>query len=553
MKKTFQWKRLASMTLVAMLAAATFTSCGGETQKTETSGTTSTTSGEASGKTEAAFTRNEKGYPDLQGETFQIWFSMQPDQAKYCTDLTQYTVIQELEKDFNCNLEFQYPPVGQAQDNFSIMIAGGEWPDIIFSGGIGYYPGGVGMAIDDGVAVDPTPYINETNTPNFLAKLSENPDLEKMFVDDNGRMINFGSKIAGSKETELEYVGPLIRKDMLEATGMEVPTTVEQWHEMLTKMKENGVEYPLALNGSGWQVDRTCDFVGSAYGVSIEGYYVKEDGTIGYGMAEPGFKDYLTTMSQWYSEGLINPDFMNQTIDDVQALVGSGKSGAAVMHLSDYANKYYQTTEKANADTAMVPAQYPVLNEGDSLTRFNTGMVSLADAKTITTKAENPLACIYFLDGLYMKDIDLMMGYGVEGTAYTLKDGVPYVIPQTADTTNEEKFQYGPGQFHTTESNYLESIYANQYGCGVEALDLWKQGTNDATMPNAISYTTEENDTISKYQTDLDTYVQEMFLKFMTGVESLDNFDAYVAHLDELHLQDLIAVKQAAYDRYMAR
>ena len=44
-----------------------------------------------------------------------------------------------------------------------------------------------------------------------------------------------------------------------------------------------------------------------------------------------------------------------------------------------------------------------------------------------------------------------------------------------------------------------------------------------------------------------------MFLKSMTGTEPLDNFDAFVAHLDELHLQDLLAVKQAAYDRYLAR
>ena len=164
------------------------------------------------------------------------------------------------------------------------------------------------------------------------------------------------------------------------------------------------------------------------------------------------------------------------------------------------------------------------------------------------------MACIYFLDGLYIKDIDLMMGFGVEGVAYNMENGVPMNVPQAADATDEEKFQYGPGQFHATESMYMDQIL-NQYsyGCDAEAFDLWKQGTEDGVLPSAITYTDEENETISKYQTDLDTYVQEMFLKFMTGTEPLDNFDAFVAHLDELHLQDLLAVKQAAYDRYLAR
>lgn len=556
MKKSF--RKLVTLSLAAMLAASALAGCGGDggSSAASDSGSSSAagTDSSASGETEAAFQRNEKGYPDLEGATISIWYAMHPDLAKYCSDLHQFTVIQQLEEDFNCTLEIQYPPVGQEQDNFSIMLAGGEWPDIIFSSGVsGYYPGGVGMAITDGVALDPTPYINETNTPNFL-NIMEEYDAEKLFVDDNGRMINFGSKICNNEETKLEYVGPLIRKDYLEATGLDVPVTVDDWYEMLTAMKANGVQYPLALNGSGWQVDRACDFIGSAYGVSIEGYFVKEDGTVGYGMAEPGFKEYITTMNKWYSEGLINPDFMNQNIDDVQSLMGSGSSGAAVMHLADYNTKYFQTTEVSNPDAALVPAQYPVLNEGDPLTRFNTAAVSLADGKTITTTAEDPMACIYFLDGLYIKDIDLMMGFGVEGVAYNMENGVPMNVPQAADATDEEKFQYSPGQFHATESMYMDQIL-NQYsyGCDAEAFDLWKQGTEDGVLPSAITYTDEENETISKYQTDLDTYVQEMFLKFMTGTEPLDNFDAFVAHLDELHLQDLLAVKQAAYDRYLAR
>ncbi len=206
MKKSF--RKLVTLSLAAMLAASALAGCGGDggSSAASDSGSSSAagTDSSASGETEAAFQRNEKGYPDLEGATISIWYAMHPDLAKYCSDLHQFTVIQQLEEDFNCTLEIQYPPVGQEQDNFSIMLAGGEWPDIIFSSGVsGYYPGGVGMAITDGVALDPTPYINETNTPNFL-NIMEEYDAEKLFVDDNGRMINFGSKICNNEETKLE-------------------------------------------------------------------------------------------------------------------------------------------------------------------------------------------------------------------------------------------------------------------------------------------------------------------------------------------------------------
>ena len=44
-----------------------------------------------------------------------------------------------------------------------------------------------------------------------------------------------------------------------------------------------------------------------------------------------------------------------------------------------------------------------------------------------------------------------------------------------------------------------------------------------------------------------------MQLKFITGQESLDNFDAYIEQLKDLGIEEWIAVEQAAYDRLQAR
>ena len=44
-----------------------------------------------------------------------------------------------------------------------------------------------------------------------------------------------------------------------------------------------------------------------------------------------------------------------------------------------------------------------------------------------------------------------------------------------------------------------------------------------------------------------------MVMKFITGRESLDNWDAYIEQLKAMGVEDLIAVQQAAYERLQAR
>ena len=116
--------------------------------------------------------RNEQGYPDLGGETITIWFNMTSNNAQATSDMGEYHVIKDIEEKFNCKFEFIHPPVGQAQDNFTIMMADSTLPDMIFCGGIdSYYPGGVEMAYADGVLYDYTDYIGEeyTNASNIVS------------------------------------------------------------------------------------------------------------------------------------------------------------------------------------------------------------------------------------------------------------------------------------------------------------------------------------------------------------------------------------------------
>ena len=507
---------------------------------------------------EATYARDENGYPDLGGETITIWIPLTSENARATNDLGEYKAIQEIEEKFNVNLEFIHPPVGQEKDNFAIMMADSTLPDMIFGSGIdSYYPGGVEMAYEDGVLFDYTDYINEENTPNFYNLIKDDEFLMKVVKDDEERIIRLGAKIYGSEKADLNYIGPMIRKDYLEATGLEVPKTIDGWTEMFKAMKENGIEYPLVLDKGysdlGFIYDSNT--FSSAYGVSASGFYLKDDGTVAYGPAEDSYKDYLAQLNSWYEAGYINPDFATQSSDDAMSILAAGKGGSIIEHLYTYGDHYYVTTEKDNEAAAMVAAPIPVLNDGDELAGLRSSGRGLGDYKYITADCKNPEACIALLDALYLEDIDTLMNYGVEGIGYTVEDGVIHQTIIDSDTPKEEILGVRPHQWATTDDTDLDYILKYKYnrGCQPDALVLWAEQKTDNTLSNFILFNTEEAEVRSSYSADIETYVKEMFLKFVMGRESLDNFESYQENLKNMNLDKLIEAEQSAVDRYNNR
>ena len=553
-------RRLLSLLLGVTMLTGVLAGCGKQeetnvSKESETKSEVSSGATKESEKTEEKeltladkYPRNEKGYPDLKGETITIWTPLYGI-ADYTDDWGKMKVVQNLEEKFNCNLEFVHPPVGQEKDNFSIMMVD-ELPDIIMGGAFdSYYPGGVNAAYNDGVIIDYTEYINEVNTPNFWA-LMQDPFIAKHATDDNGRIIRLGSMIAGSEEADLNFIGPMIRKDYLEATGMDKPLTIDDWTEMLGKMKDNGVEYPLTMRAREFFVRNTFS---SAYGIGV-GYYLNEDGKVTFGPCEDAYKDYLQQMNEWYKAGYIYPDFTTLKEDEIFSLAANDKIGATSVHLAVYRAYYYFNVEEADPSRAFVEANIPVLKEGDTLPAIAEGSRSLNGHKYISADAKNPEACIAFLDALYLPDIDEMLGYGIEGVTYEYVQGYPaWIQYDESEKTEEIKNSNNVEQLRTFIDNDINQIVETKYcyGCQDEALLLWKQqGTEDNVVG---SYTDEEAEIRSKYMTDIKTYVEEMTLKFIIGEESLDKFDEFQKHLEELHIEDVLAATQAGVDRFKAR
>lgn len=87
----------------------------------------------------------------------------------------------------------------------------------------------------------------------------------------------------------------------------------------------------------------------------------------------------------------------------------------------------------------------------------------------------------------------------------------------------------------------------------LSAYDAWGGGsTGDWVMP-PITMTAKEAEDYSSAYGNIETHVNETVLKIIVGEASLDTWDDMVANIESMGIQDCIAIKQAALDRYNAR
>ena len=88
----------------------------------------------------------------------------------------------------------------------------------------------------------------------------------------------------------------------------------------------------------------------------------------------------------------------------------------------------------------------------------------------------------------------------------------------------------------------------------LEAFDIWNFNDDNAyALPSMIFPTTEESTRFSAIMGDIDTYISEIVVKFITGTEPLTNFETFRQTIYDLGIEEAIQIKQNGFDRYLAR
>ncbi len=154
----------------------------------------------------------------------------------------------ELARRTGVQIEWTNPVIGQDVETFTLLINSGDLPDILM-GGLGYYPGGVPAALEDGIIIDVKELV-DAYAPNYRVLRESDEQFKLDSIMDNGKMPGFFGYNVYSEMRP--WGGFMIRKDWLDELNLPVPETYDEWYTTLVAFKEQkGADVPLIMHKSG--------------------------------------------------------------------------------------------------------------------------------------------------------------------------------------------------------------------------------------------------------------------------------------------------------------
>ena len=541
-------KKMLSILLAALMMITAFTACGKKETANESAAQEETS--------EAAEQQEEKDYfPRPETEELSVWI---PWSANTVTEASEVWVVQEMERRTNVHVDYATVGSQEAQEQFGLLLASGKYPDIVANG---YYPSGIPGGLQDGVLMDVTDLVPQYMT-RYMEVLNANPDIDIMTkLDDGKRVAIYQINCYNDERIEGEnpWIGTAIRQDWLNDLGLEKPVTIEDWHNVLTAFKEN-YGAGMALNAQG--VNISGDFL-TAYGV-LKGMYKDADGTVHFGPAEEGYKEYLKTMHQWYEEGLIDQNFTSfSEWSDPNAKFSMNEIGAGPIIGSNAGTTLkvqgYTEDEDFYLDT-VVPA---VLNKGDA-PRYGMDIPICSRSVSLTTNCKNPELALRYIDLFFDREISEINFYGKEGETFIKNENGEYEFTDlirhnengVAATDKIAEYTLKAGEYF----GYYNWAYAvplvksdNPDDPDLNALQgTWKVDAS-LCMPTNMTMTPDETTEYYSYFTDIQTMVAEYTVKAILGEEDIEQFDTFVASMKNVGLDRCIEIQQNALDRYNAR
>ncbi|MCD8076072.1 MAG: substrate-binding domain-containing protein [Lachnospiraceae bacterium] len=383
--------------------------------------------------------------------------------------------------------------------------------------------------------------------PNFKAYLDENPSIQASLTAQDGHI--YYVPIVGLPDNYLPCL--MYQTQWLEQIGMEAPDTLDGFVEMLRAFKEND------MNGDGDASDEIpmsimSDFLpqmfGWAFGMDLNsGFYADDDGVVHYGYyEEEKYKAYLTFLNGLYEEGLLEMEFTSLTRDQITERFANNMTGVTFDYSWQMSQLYSTQFEDYNADEGGIVVGVPPLS-GD-YPGYYSGTEAVKGIFGVNKNASDLELALRFIDYAMSEECQTMYAWGIEDLSYTVDEDGNYAYTEQAIEDNNWLQQVG---INPPNLPYHNDAAATDVLLPTWHVEIDKELATYSHAPWPFIYATEEEaEEIQMYLTDIETYVAEMHVKFITGTESLDNFDQYLSSLKSMGIEELLSIKQGQYDRY---
>lgn len=443
------------------------------------------------------------------------------------------------------------------QESFNLMIAGGDYTDII--GVMNYYGSSSGAAagsaghekaIEDGIIIDLYDDLKEY-APNYWTLLTSDDNAYMTMRTQSGYM---GCIAQLLKKAGTENQGMIVRKDWLKASGVENLNTLDQYEQYLTYCKDNYGAYAY-LQYEGLDTDW-----GSAFNITPGAFNVV-DGKVVHSFTTDAFKSYLTKMNDWYQKGLFNDDFYNDTdITTVRTDMANDLCSFVDGSAEGMSNIFDMNPE--NTAMELQATAYPKADGVDEIhVGFESKLIKNSDTWAVSTACADPIPLLKLVNWLYSEEGQLVYNWGEEGVSFEYdENGQPQWTDLVVNNPDGLNFMFASYLYATgVGSVYFPGVYDMEKGFysynddQLEAVDTLASLTDGANnLPAYVSLDNAEQDRYNSVATDLDTYAKGMILKFILGDEPMSNYQSFLDTCMDMGLQQMTEIYQGAYDRGQA-
>jgi putative aldouronate transport system substrate-binding protein len=502
---------------------------------------------------------NFTGYPINAPDVTITWLELGPyylhsrspsaAESPFHTGITDLTGIK---------IDWIFPTAGaDVNQTYALAMAGGTMPDII--GWFVRLQNEAEQLLDEGTIWDLTPYL-EKYSPNYYKFLKADPMRDKAQKTDTGKYYRYGFFREEGPFMDT-WLGPIIRKDWLDANNLPIPETIDDWDKTLQVFKEKyNAQFGFERGNANYEV--LCGAFG-AYGMYEMEFAIDNNGEVFAANVTPEYRNYLTKLNEWYTKGYLDPDHLTMDRTMIRSKAVDGKLGIA------YGATSLVTAFNNDATAAENGAQWvgiPYPKGPGGVLAATQGLWGIGDESTVITTAcpEDRLEyAMRLMDFFYSDEGFLYSNYGKKDVTWQYDSDGKIVFtdlvlndPDAVDIRNSiTRYAMLAGSGPGIQATHLIELI--NLPVAFEAAKTWFYPNEEQAyrwrLRPGQTYTAEESIRRTELQNTINTYVAEMAILFVTGQRPLSQFDSYVAQLNQMGLPELVQIVQGSVDRWNAR
>jgi len=524
--------------LIAILLLGFITACSSDTDGNST--------------TDQTIKVNKEGFPIVDEKLEMTMMAPSIGEAEW----EDMPLLQEYSEKTNIYFKYNTPPVDDFGTNLNLAFSSGDVADIIYGAGTDNLTPGMEVDYGSQGILLPLEDLIDEYAPNIKNLFEERPDIEKSITTVDGHIYSLPHVSLDHRARWAQ--GPIwYNGKWLDALGVdELPKTIDEFYDLLVRFRDedpngNGEADEIPLSSAG--MDPIRPWLLGAFGIKTQG--IEEiDGEVRYAPITENYKEYLIFMNKLYEEKLIDRELFSQSDEQKKAKGQENRLGA----FPDYFSQF--TTGETEEEATNNPMFHPLTSHISDKAVIPAGPGFVRGSFSITQNNPSPEASIRWIDYYYSIEGGTYLEQGPEGYLWEWDEDKESKIelppPEGYETIDDYNVTVTP-VFGIT-APYLKQPMKDKRITG--ELSITDKHTKKETeekmepyseLPYPLVYLTkDEQKEVNTIEVDLESYVEQMEAKFITGVEPISNWDDYIKTIENMNVDRYIEIHQDAYDRW---